>query len=129
MRYPIEMHLVHYNAESEEYVVLAVFGYEGTPSPAYEFLARYLPLAPGESRHVNENFSLRLALPDALTPRFHYRGSLTTPPCTERVNWVVFEKPFMLSHDQVLELQGQMPLNNFRGIQPLNTRRVSLVVH
>ncbi|MEE4279161.1 MAG: carbonic anhydrase family protein [Halieaceae bacterium] len=129
IRYPIEMHLVHYNQEIDEYVVLAVVGYEGTPSDAYAFLEQYLPLQPGESRDIDKPFNLRTALPDSLTPRFHYRGSLTTPPCTESVNWIVFEEPFMLSHEQVVELQRVMPFNNYRGTQPLNDRQVSLIVH
>ena len=129
VRYPIEMHLVHYNPQVNEYVVLAVMGYEGTPSRSYGFLQKYLPLAPGESKIIDRPFNLRNVLPQDLTPRFHYRGSLTTPPCTENVNWVIFERPFMLSHEQVIQLQRLMPLNNYRGTQPLGSREVSLVVH
>ncbi len=129
IRYPIEMHLVHYNADLEEYVVLAVMGYEGSASDSYGFLEQYLPLAPGEKKPIDRAFNLRNAVPADLAPRYHYQGSLTTPPCSENVNWVVFEKPFMLSHEQVVELQRLMPLNNYRGAQPLGERVVSLIVH
>lgn len=129
VRYPIEMHLVHYNNAVNEYVVLAVMGYEGSASDSYGFLEQYLPLAPGEMKPIDRAFNLRNALPAKLTPRFHYRGSLTTPPCTENVNWVIFEEPFMLSHEQVVELKRLMPLNNYRDTQPLGNREVSLIVH
>jgi len=129
VRYPIEVHFVHYSADKEAYVVLALMGIEGAASESYAFLEQYLPLAPGQMKAIDRAFNLRAAMPWDLVPRYHYRGSLTTPPCTENVNWVIFETPFMLSHDQVMELQRLMPLNNYRGVQPLNGRSVSFVVH
>ena len=129
VRYPIEMHMVHYSAPLNRYTVLAVLGYEGTPSVGYQFLEQYLPLAKGETKKIAKPFDLSQVLPSTLTPRFHYEGSLTTPPCTENVNWVVFENPFMLSEQQVYLLKDAMPLNNYRGTQPLSGRDVSLVVH
>lgn len=129
VRYPIEMHMVHVNEKLNQYTVLAVLGYEGKPSPGYERLEQVLPLKVGEKKSIQKSFDLADVLPSNLTPRFHYAGSLTTPPCTEAVNWVVFEEPFMLSEDQVRMLKENMPANNFRGVQPLNDREVSLVVH
>lgn len=128
-RYPIEMHLVHYNEALHEFTVLAVLGYEGDPSEGYQFLESFLPLPVGDTKIIDEPFDLRRLLPGALTPRYHYRGSLTTPPCTENVNWVIFEQPFMLSYEQVMALKDNMPLNNYRGVQPLNDRDLSLIVH
>lgn len=129
VRFPLELHMVHYSEERNEYAVLAVLGYEGNPSPAYEVLESHLPLAKGETKLIDQAYDLSDALPHAMTPRFHYEGSLTTPPCSENVHWVVFEEPFMLSYEQVKLLQELMPTNNYRGVQPLNDRRVSLVVH
>lgn len=129
VRFPLELHMVHYSEALEEFAVLAVLGYEGRPSPAYEVLEKYLPLAIGETKLIDNAYDLSDALPASLTPRFHYRGSLTTPPCSENVNWVVFEQPFMLSYDQVQLLKGLMPANNYRGVQPLNDRDITLIVH
>lgn len=129
VRYPIEMHMVHFSEKIQQFVVLAVLGYEGKPSPGYEQLESVLPLAPGERSEINKAFDLESILPSRLTPRFHYTGSLTTPPCTEGVYWVVFEEPFMLSEPQVELLKRNMPRNNYRDVQPLNGREVSLVVH
>lgn len=129
VRYPIEMHLVHYNEALARFTVLAVFGYEGAASEGYDFLESYLPLAHGETKAIGEAFDLRRVLPHTLVPRYHYQGSLTTPPCTENVNWVVFEEPFMLAEEQVLRLKHNMPVNNYRDTQPLHDREVSLIVH
>jgi carbonic anhydrase len=129
LRYPIEMHLVHYSEARDEYTVLAVMGEEGRDSAAFTFLEAYLPVAPGEEKVIDRPFSLRSALPPVLEPRFHYRGSLTTPPCSENVNWVVFRNPVTLSHEQVVQLQALMPLNNYRGTQERGARVVSQVVH
>jgi len=129
VRYPIEMHMVHYNADRDRYVVLSVLGFEGTPSPGYDVLEAYLPLAEGETQTIDKPFDLSTVLPSTLTPRFHYEGSLTTPPCTENVDWIVFEQPFMLSESQVNRLKGNMPINNYRDVQPLNGRAISLIVH
>ena len=129
VRYPIEMHMVHVNESLNQYTVLSVLGYEGKPAPGYDELEAVLPLKVGEKKAINKAFDLADILPFNLTPRFHYQGSLTTPPCTENVNWVVFEQPFMMSEAQVKMLKDNMPANNYRGVQPLNDRGVSLVVH
>jgi carbonic anhydrase len=129
VRFPLELHMVHYSEARKEYVVLAVMGHEGKPSPAYEVLESHLPLATGETKLIDEAYDLSDALPNSMTPRFHYEGSLTTPPCSENVHWIVFEEPFMLGHEQVRLLKELMPTNNYRSVQPLNDRRVSLIVH
>lgn len=129
VRYPIEMHMVHYNTSHDRYVVLSVLGFEGTPSSGYDELEAYLPLEEGSTRTIDKPFDLAAILPTTLTPRFHYQGSLTTPPCTENVDWIVFEQPFMLSESQVNRLRDNMPINNYRDVQPLNGRGISLVIH
>jgi carbonic anhydrase len=63
----------------------------------------------------------------ALLPADHtayrYYGSLTTPPCTEIVNWVVFQQPVMVSPMQIKAFAGWFPHNN-RPIQPRGRRFV-----
>lgn len=122
IRYPLEMHMVHVNAQNE-IAVFAIMAMEGQPSEPFTFLENYLPLAPGETRIIDECFDLNLNLPKG-RDYYTYKGSLTTPPCTEGVTWIVFKEPITVSLQQVKELQRLMPLNNYRGEQPLNGRVV-----
>lgn len=48
-------------------------------------------------------FPIELLLPpNAATDFYRYRGSLTTPPCYESVQWTVFRQPLTISADQVV---------------------------
>lgn len=124
IRYPLEMHMVHVNAQNE-IAVLAIMAMEGESSEPFTFLEKYLPLDPGETKIIDQNFDLNTNLP-ANRDYYTYKGSLTTPPCTEGVTWVVFKEPITVSLEQVKELQCLMPLNNYRGEQELNGRVVKV---
>ncbi len=120
--YPIEMHLVHVG-ESGEITVLGIFGEEGYESQLFEFFESFLPLESGDSKEIHQKIDLSCLL---LNDKhyYSYSGSLTTPPCTENVNWIVFKEPFILSEPEVLKLKEAMPLNNYRNQQALNGRIV-----
>ena len=124
VRYPIEIHLVHQSKE-KYYTVLSVFGIEGEESEAIEEMESFLPLKKGEERKINKAFDLSRIFPENKT-YYSYSGSLTTPPCTERVQWVVFKEPIIISLEEVLKLKDNMPLENYRDEQPLNDRTVFL---
>uniref|UniRef100_A0A673AVU8 Carbonic anhydrase n=1 Tax=Sphaeramia orbicularis TaxID=375764 RepID=A0A673AVU8_9TELE len=65
-----------------------------------------------------------------LTSYYRYKGSLTTPGCTEAVVWTLFENPIPLSTEQLRtfsELKfhdGKPMVGTFRPVQPLNGRQV-----
>ncbi|MGJ5641964.1 carbonic anhydrase [Formosa sp. S-31] len=120
--YPIEVHLVHTN-ESGQITVLAILGQEGEESQLFEMLESFLPLKTGASKEIHKSIDLSGLFLDK-DNYFSYGGSLTTPPCTENVNWVVFKEPIVLSVDEVLKLKNNMPINNYRNEQALNGRVV-----
>ena len=80
--------------------------------------------------HFPRQANWAIALPEAVdaaallpAPRtaWRYRGSLTTPPCTEGVSWIVMTEPVPLSAAQIAAFGAIYP-RNFRPVQPLNRR-------
>ena len=115
--------MVHTN-EKNEFTVLSILGKEGKENDPIEFLEFSLPVKNGETKTIGKSFDLKSIFPSNTKDYYSYRGSLTTPPCTETVNWTVFKQPIILSLNQVLKLKNNMPLNNYRNEQPLNNRKV-----
>ena len=76
----------------------------------------------------NDHHSVKLSAdPARLLPsdsRFvEYEGSLTTPPCTEGVTWLVMTTPIAASTEQIDTFARLFPHNN-RPLRPLNGRRL-----
>ena len=122
VRYPLEMHLVHISSDNK-IAVLSIMAEEGENSKPFHFLEQYLPINVGETKPVDAYFDLKENLPGQ-KDYYTYSGSLTTPPCTQDVTWVVYKSPISVSLDQVKQLQELMPLNNYRNEQPINDRIV-----
>jgi carbonic anhydrase len=59
-------------------------------------------------------------LPDRQT-YFTYRGSLTTPPCTEGVRWLLLQTPITVSHEAIEAFSALFEINA-RPVQLLNMR-------
>ena len=84
--------------------------------------------------HELERIVDAAALLPARRKSFRYRGSLTTPPCSEEVTWVVMAEPVRVSPGQLRELRQALEQlrfasrtgSNNRPTQPLNGRRVAL---
>jgi carbonic anhydrase len=55
----------------------------------------------GQSVHLDSTFTMASLLPEDLEVYYTYRGSLTTPPCSEVVTWIVFPEPQFISYRQV----------------------------
>lgn len=54
---------------------------------------------------------------------YNFKGSLTTPPCSEGVNWHVLTSPVTASKEQIAALAKIMG-NNARPVQPMNDRAI-----
>jgi carbonic anhydrase len=50
-------------------------------------------------------------------------GSLTTPPCSEGVLWLVMKQPIQVSQDQI-NIFSRLYRNNARPIQPSGGRLI-----
>ena len=55
---------------------------------------------------------------------YRYTGSLTTPPCTEGVTWIVMKEQLTFSVDQVWAMEEAMDGHNHRPLQRKNGRVV-----
>lgn len=115
-------HLVHKNAEGQ-LAVVAVLLDPGEASPLIDKIWTYMPL------DVNDQVRMPAGLLNLkeLLPQdqryYQFMGSLTTPPCTEGVLWMVLKQATQLSQAQ-LRLFQQLYPNNARPVQPVNNRPV-----
>lgn len=122
--YPLVIHLVHVS-DDKQYVVFAMMVTEGKESNAFDFIESYLPVQAGETKTIGQPHSFSKYIASDFE-HYYYKGSLTTPPCTEAVDWFIFKKPIEVSAAQVKAIADLMPRNNFRPTQPLNDRKVYL---
>jgi carbonic anhydrase len=115
-------HLVHQSAEGQ-LAVLAVLLDPGIANALVNKVWTYMPLDTGDRVPVPGGL---LDL-NELLPRdqryYQFMGSLTTPPCTEGVLWLVLKQPSAVSREQI-RLFSQVFPNNARPVQPLNGRAV-----
>lgn len=124
VRYPIEIHLVH-KSNKNHFTVLSMLGEERNEKFIFQNLEKILPLKIGETKILDKVVDLAKFLPKN-RDFYSYNGSLTTPPCTENVNWVIFKQPVSITLQEVIEIKKNMPINNYRNEQPLNNRKVYL---
>ena len=118
--YPMEIHVVHKDRKGHV-VVIGVLVETGAPNQSLAELWTMLPMKAGElgSEH---RFN-----PQDLIPsnghHFSYHGSLTTPPCTEGVQWIVLRDPISMSAKQIAQFVSILG-KNARPVQPLHGRRI-----
>ncbi len=116
---PLEMHLVH-RSDGGSLAVVGVLFEEGKPNYALRAVWANLPREPAAAQLVPGELDLASLLPATRTT-WRYRGSLTTPPCTEDVDWVILTEPLTMSAEQIATFGAIYP-NNFRPVQPLGER-------
>lgn len=51
-------------------------------------------------------------------------GSLTTPPCSEGVRWLVMKNPVEASTEQIEKFHSLFHMDTNRPLQPINARPV-----
>jgi len=121
-RFPMEMHMVHKSADGR-LAVVAVLIEEGQHNKAFDPVWGNLPAQKGVETHLPAVKVDVDALIPAVRTTYRYDGSLTTPPCSEGVKWIVMTTPIQLSAEQVGAFTRLIKDNN-RPVQPLNGRTV-----
>lgn len=127
--YPMEMHLVHKDSEGK-LLVIGVLAQEGEEHNEINLAGAWVEkqvghrmLQSGEEVAGEYQFNPMKVLPKDQEHFYAYSGSLTTPPCTEGVQWVVLKEPIELSGDQIHRfIRAYGPIA--RPVQPLRNRKI-----
>ncbi|MGY0399400.1 MAG: carbonic anhydrase [Ostreibacterium sp.] len=115
---PLEAHFV-YADKAGNLAVIAVLFKEGK---ANKTLQQILALAPSKIGKVAFSQSLdKASLLPTSKDYYYFNGSLTTPPCTEGVRWLVMKAYKTVSAEQVAKFASIMH-HNSRPLQPINAR-------
>ena len=118
----MEVQLVHRSAEGKLAIVSVLFIENAAePNAALATLWANLPAA-GATTHISDMVSTAGLLP-ADRGYWTYPGSLTTPPCTEGVQWFIMEQQMTVSRSQ-LNTFSAIYMMNTRPLQELNGRRL-----
>jgi len=114
-----EIHIVHKNADGQ-LAVVGILLKEGAENKAFAPFINNLPVEKTDAKDAGAKINAADFLPTAQTT-YRYSGSLTTPPCSEGVSWLVMTTPVELSSAQLNKLDALFENNN-RPVQKLNDR-------
>ncbi|HJV95700.1 MAG TPA: carbonic anhydrase family protein [Albitalea sp.] len=114
-------HLVHKDGEGR-LAVVAVLLEQGGAQPVVQMVWNNLPLEKNEEMPAQTPIELAELLP-ADRGYFTYMGSLTTPPCSEGVLWMVMKHPVPISPEQIGIFARLYPMNA-RPIQSASGRMI-----
>ncbi len=120
-QFEMSLHLVHKD-ERGRLAVVALLLDRGSPHPAVQKVWNSLPLEKQEELPARAPLELAELLPDNQS-YYTYMGSLTTPPCSEGVQWIVMRHPVSVSAAQI-ELFARLYPMNARPLQQVAGRRI-----
>jgi len=120
--YPLEADFLHSDGKGHLAVVAVMFKL-GAENRALDEVWNVLPMHSGEAHLMH-----RTVLAADLLPRdksyYRYEGSLTMPPCSEGVSWLVMKQPLEFSQAQLDTFHRAIGGSDNRPLQALNGRRV-----
>lgn len=122
VRLPMELHLVHRSGKGA-LAVVGVLLKEGRENHVLAPIWRHMPARPSPAAVAPASVDAFALLPEERTA-WRYRGSLTTPPCTQGVSWVVMTEPVEVSAQQIATYGAVFP-DSYRPTQPLNRRALT----
>lgn len=119
--FPLEIHFVHQGKDGS-LAVLAVLVKGGAENTALNTILHHIPKEIGSEHAIS---GVRINPADLLPSdkRYYaYNGSLTTPPCSEGVQWIVMSDPITATPAQIMKIRQEIGGNNARPVKPLNDR-------
>lgn len=120
--FPLEAHFVHADKEGK-LLVLAVMMEYGDKNKELDKAWDILSPEEGKEVALKDPIDVYKMLPEHKS-YYHFEGSLTTPPCTEGVQWYVLKEPTSVSKEQVEKFEKLLHHHNNRPVQPLNDRQI-----
>lgn len=120
--FPLEGHLVHADKEGNLAVVAVMFE-AGAAHPALEKLWQQMPEKAGDKTSLAAKLTAAEFLPGK-RDYYRFNGSLTTPPCSEGVAWLVMKHPVSVKAEQVEHFAHTLHHPNNRPLQAVNARPV-----
>jgi len=118
----MSMHLVH-KGENGKQAIIVVFLDQGNENEVIKTLWKNLPVTKGKEVVVDGAQINAIGLLPKNKDYYQYEGSLSVPPCTESVTWIVLMMPATLSGDEIARF-GRLYTGNVRPIQPRNDRDI-----
>jgi carbonic anhydrase len=107
-RFAMEVHFVH--AAEDRLAVVGVLLIPGKPNAVFRKIVSTMPPAASSPVRADPAIDPGRLLPTQRT-YFHYEGSLTTPPCSETVDWIVLTHPAEVDKDDIARFARLYPMN------------------
>lgn len=120
-RTPMEVHFVHADADGSLAVVGVMMQAGSQNDPLASVFANMPEEAGPEVEVADTTIDASAILPSEAGAYSHYKGSLTTPPCSEGVNWFVMAKAIEVSAEQIGKFEG-IASPSARPLQGLHDR-------
>jgi carbonic anhydrase len=119
-RAAMEAHFVH-QQKTGAITVVAVLMNGGSQNANFSTIMKAAPRQTGGKNASTSPLDPVRLLPSSLKKTWRYRGSLTTPPCSETVDWIICEEPIAVEDADIARFRAIYPMNA-RPLQPLNRR-------
>ncbi|MCI5150471.1 MAG: carbonic anhydrase [Candidatus Electrothrix sp. MAN1_4] len=119
---PIEAQFIHADTEGS-IAIIAVMYTPGNEHAELKKIWQQMPAEAGKKTGMASQVRAERLMPEN-KEYYHVNGSLTTPPCTEGVLWLVMKNPVPVSEAQIKQLVETLKHPNNRPVQPVNARLV-----
>ena len=122
--FPLEVHFVHASKDAQ-LAVVAVMYEDGAQNPIIKKIWEKMP----HKKEEKNSCGLSSKIINDMLPKekdyYRFSGSLTTPPCSEGVRWLVMKNYSNISAEQTKEFLELFHHANNRPVQPINARQVA----
>lgn len=122
--YPMEIHFVH-QGDKGHVAVIGVLVKGGDENPVLQKIIDNIPAEHGKPVSIASQSVNPIDLMPSSLSHYRFAGSLTTPPCTEGVEWIVMSDTITASPAQIVKLRKAAGGSNARPVQPLHGRVIT----